>query len=329
MAVLAGAKPDVRDTPLANTILTGWLQSDPVSVELRHLRYFVAVAERLNFSHAAAGMHITQQSLSQQIGTLERRLGIRLFDRDTRGTRLTRAGEVFLPEARAVLARAEMALAVAHRAARGEAGRLDLAFLSSTANYMLPPIVRALRHRLPHVELATHDLPIGELVTGLREGRFDAAFSRPPLVADLATQTLTAEPVCAVLPAGHPLAVRPHLHLADLAGEDWVLTPRESWPPWHEKYDRDFAAAGFQPRVVQRASGVANLLGLVAAGVGVTRLAQSAISIRRTGVAFIPLVGDHAETVLAWLPPRDDPIHRQLRAIAVDLAATSDLTSWG
>lgn len=298
-------------------------------MELRQLRYFVAVAEHLSFSRAAAHLHLAQQSLSQQIAALERGLGAHLFDRDTRGARLTDAGRLFLPEARAVLARADAAVAVVQRAARGEIGRLDLAFLASTANYMLPPVVRAVRERFPDLELTTHNLQIAELVAGLRDGRFDAAFTRPPLVADLATRTLATEPVCAVLPAGHPLADRAQLHLADLAGEDWVLTPRESWPPWHEKYDRDFAAAGFTPRVVQRTGGVSNLLGLVAAGVGVTRLARSASSIRRTGVVFVPLAGDRAETVVAWLPTRDGPAHRNLLAIAADLAATGDLTRWG
>lgn len=287
------------------------------------------MAEQLSFSRAATDLHIAQQSLSQQINVLERRLGIRLFDRDTRGTRLTPAGAAFLPEARAVLVRTEQAVAVAHQAARGEVGRLELAFLSSTANYMLPPVVRALRQRLPRLDVATHDVPIHELVAGLREGQYGAGFTRPPLVADLATQTIATEPVCAVLPTNHRLASRTGLHLADLADEDWVLTPRESWPPWHEKYDRDFAAAGYQPRVVQRAAGVSNLLGLVAAGVGVTRLARSANTLRRTGVVFVPLIGERAETVLAWLPPRDDPIHRRLREIVTHLATTSDPTDFG
>ncbi len=300
-----------------------------MTVELRHLRYFVAVATHLSFSRAAEHLHLAQQSLSQQISALERDLGVRLFDRDSRGTRLTGVGQAFLPEARAVLTQADAAVAVAQRAARGEIGRLDLAFLASTANYMLPPVVRAVRERLPDLELTTHDVQISELVAGLRNGRFDAGFTRPPLVADLATRTLVTEPVCAVLPAGHPLAVRTGLCLADLADDDWVLTPRESWPPWHQKYDQDFAAAGFAPRVVQRASGVTNLLGLVAAGVGVTRLAQSANSIRRTGVVFVPLTHDRAETVIAWLPARDGPIHRNLLDVAADLAATADLTHWG
>ncbi|WP_243718195.1 LysR family transcriptional regulator [Actinomadura sp. 7K534] len=298
-------------------------------MELRHLRYFVAVADHLSFTRAAQHLHLAQQSLSQQIAALERDLGIRLFDRDTRGTRLTQAGQVFLPEARAVLARADAAVVVAQRAGRGEIGRLNLAFLSSTANYMLPPVVRALRERLPGLELTTHNVQVDELVAGLRDGRFDAAFTRPPLVGDLATRMLATEPVCAVLPAGHRLADRAGLRLEDLADEDWVLSPRASWPPWHAKYDRDFAAAGFTPRVVQRATGVANLLGLVAAGVGVTRLALSANSVRRTGVVFVPLAGERAETVVAWMPALDGPVQRNFLDVLADLAATSELTRWG
>jgi len=300
-----------------------------VTPELRQLRYFVAVAEHLSVSRAAEALHIAQQSLSQQITALERVLGARLLDRDTRGTRLTELGRTFLPEARAVLDRADEAVATLGRAARGEIGRLDVAFLSSTANYMLPPVVRAFRERFPDVELSTDDVSIGELVGGLRDGRYDAAFTRPPLVDDLATRTLVTEPVCAVLPAGHPLATRADLHLRDLAGEPWVLTPRTSWPPWHRKYDADFRDAGFEPNVVQRAASVPNLLGLVAAGVGVTRLAASARSLRRTGVVFVPLIGDHADTVAAWRPDTTRPAVHNLLAVVTDLAATTDLPQAG
>lgn len=300
-----------------------------MNVELRHLRYFVAVAEEAGFGRAAGRLHLTQQSLSQQIKALERALGTRLFDRDTRGTRLTDTGRAFLPEARAVLSRADAAVAVAQRAARGEIGRLDLAFLASTANYMVPPVVRAVRDKLPDLELAIHDVQIDELVAGLRDGRFHAAFTRPPLAVGLRTQTLAREPVCAVLPDTHPLASRPELRLVELAGEHWVLTPRSSWPPWHDVYDRDFAAAGFSPDVVQRTVGVPNLLRLVAAGVGVTRLARSASSIRRTGVVFVPLTGEHTDTVIAWLPSRQSPVVQNLLTIVSDLAATVDLTRLG
>lgn len=168
-----------------------------------------------------------------------------------------------------------------------------------------------------------------ELVAGLRDGRYDAAFTRPPLVDDLATRTLVTEPVCAVLPDGHPLATRAELRLGDLAGEPWVLTSRDSWPPWHRKYDQDFHRAGFEPAVVQRATSVPNLLGLVAAGVGVTRLAASARGLRRTGVVFVPLAGDRADTVAAWRPGTGGPALRNLLDVVAELAATTDLPRSG
>lgn len=108
-----------------------------------------------------------------------------------------------------------------------------------------------------------------------------------------------------------------------------MLTPRSSWAPWHRKYDHDYRDAGFGPKVVQRASGVANLLGLVAAGVGITRLAQSAHSIRRTGVVFVPLVRDLADTVMAWHSRHDKPAVRNLLDVVTDLASTTDLTKAG
>ncbi len=297
--------------------------------ELRQLRYFVAVADETSFTRAATGLHIAQQSLSQQITVLERTLGARLFDRDARGTRLTAVGALFLPEARAVLARADDAVATLGRAVRGEIGTIRLAFLTTTANYLLPPIVRAARERFPALEVHTAEAAIADLVDGLRERRFDLAFTRPPLVEDLTSQTLMTEEVCAVLPQDHPLATRTALTLADLAGEPWVLTPRSSWEPWHRSYDDDFATAGYTPRVVRRAPTVQGLLGLVAAGVGVTRLTRSSHSLRRTGVAFVPLTGDTARTELVWLPTNDNPARHTITDVATELAATTDLTQAG
>ncbi|UAB94918.1 LysR family transcriptional regulator [Dactylosporangium vinaceum] len=308
------------------------LQSEPVSSsagrpELRQLVYFVTVADHLSFTTAARELHLAQQSLSQQIAALERTVGARLLDRDTRGTRLTEPGRLFLAEARAVLDAADRAVAVARRAAAGEVGRLRLGFLASVANYMLPIVVRTCRERLPGVEVTTADVAIEPLVAGLRDGSFDLAFTRPPLVPDLAVRALAREPVCAVLPAGHRLAGRAEVALADLAADPWVLTPRASWPPWHEQYDRDFAAAGFAPSVVQRAGTVPNLLGLVAAGVGVTRLAASARTLRDTGVVFVPIAGAEALTVAAW--HRLSPAAERLVGLLADLAGTTDFTTAG
>ncbi|MCO1598923.1 LysR family transcriptional regulator [Micromonospora sp. RHAY321] len=297
--------------------------------DLRQLRYFVAVAEESSFTRAASRLMITQQSLSQQINALERILGAKLFDRGSRGTRLTGTGTLFLPEARAVLDRADEAVAVVRRAVRGETGQLRVAFLATTANHLLPPVVRAVRDRLPGLELTTEETTIGPLVDGLSSGRYDLAFTRPPQVPGLAARTLVTEQVCAVLPEGHPLADRTELTLPELADERWVMTPRSSWEPWHRRFDEDFRAAGFTPDIVARDASVQGLLGLVAAGVGITRLGRSAHNLRRTGVVFVPLAGEFATTVMLWRPDdRSVALHRVL-AVVTELAATVDLTTTG
>jgi DNA-binding transcriptional LysR family regulator len=300
-----------------------------VAPELRQLRYFVAVAENSSFTRAAAQLMITQQSLSQQISALERMLGTKLLDRDSRGTRLTGVGALFLPEARAALARADEAVAVVRRAVRGEIGTLRLAFLATTANYLLPPILRAVRGRHPELNLLTEETAIAPLVQGVMTGRYDVAFTRPPLVEGLASRTLVTEPVCAVLPEDHPLAGRAELRLSELAHERWVLTPRGSWEPWHRTYDDEFRAAGFTPDVVQRDASVRVLLGLVAAGVGVTRLARSARTMRGTGVAFVPLAGEFVTTEMVWRSGDTSAAVRRLVDVVTEAASAADLTEAG
>lgn len=297
--------------------------------DLRQLRYFVAVAEEAGFTRAASRLTIAQQSLSQQITLLERMVGAKLFDRDSRGTSLTDIGELFLPEARAVLARADEAMAVVGRAVRGEIGRLRFAFLQSTANHLLPAVVRAVREQLPGVQLTTEETSISALVEGIRSGRYDVAFSRPPLVEGLVSRTVATEKICAVLPEGHRLAGRDELTLIELADEPWVLTPRSSWPPWHDFYDREFEEAGFVPHVVQRDPSVQVLLGLVAAGVGVTRLAWSAQSLRRTGVVFVPLAGEFVSTEMLWLPGSTSAALETVLGVVAELAGRVDLTAAG
>ncbi|WBB67159.1 LysR family transcriptional regulator [Micromonospora sp. WMMD812] len=297
--------------------------------DLRQLRYFVAVAEESSFTRAATRLMIAQQSLSQQINALERILGAKLFDRDSRGTRLTDTGALFLPEARAVLDRADEAVAVVRRAVRGEIGRLRLAFLSTTANHLLPPVVRVVREQLPGLELATEETAIGPLVEGLFNGRYDLAFTRPPQVPGLAARTLATEQVCIVLPEEHPLAGRDELTLPELADERWVMTPRSSWEPWHRVFDEKFHAAGFIPEIVARDTSVQGLLGLVAAGVGITRLGWSAHNLRRTGVVFVPLTGEFTATEMVWLPDNSSPTLRRVLDAVTELAATTDLTTTG
>ena len=281
--------------------------------ELRLLRSFVAIVEEGSLTQAAGRLHIAQQSLSQQLRQLEAQYGAALLERTSRGVRLTVVGRVLLPEARKLLAEADRVTALVRQAASGEIGPLRVGFLSSVANYLMPPVVRAFRERHPAVDLQAQEVSIAKLVAGLRNGEFDAGLTRPPLVDDLATEHLLDEPVAAVLPEGHPLAGRDEIALAELADESWLLTARSSWPPWHREYDRAFARAGYVPRVVQRGTSPQNLLALVAAGLGVTRLPLSTRSLRNGGVVFVPLADDNAEVMLDH---RDEPPSKSLELFA-------------
>lgn len=298
--------------------------------ELRELRYFLAVAEELNYTRAAARLHIAPQALSAAILGLEAGLGARLFERTTRKVELTGVGKALLPEARATLRRAEATVAAVRRAASGEQGAVRIAFLSSTAGYVMPPVVRAWAERHPGVELRVEDLAIAEIVAGVADGRLDAAVARPPLGGDegLRTERLFSEPVAAVLPEGHRLAGRESVRLSDLAEEPWVLTERSSWAPWHNLYDEEFRRAGFEPNIVQRGTTVQSLLALVAAGAGVTRLALSARTLRDTGVVFVPLEDDYVDVVLLTRLDRPPAVERFAEVLR-ELAATTDLTARG
>jgi DNA-binding transcriptional LysR family regulator len=299
--------------------------------ELRQLRYFVAVADELNYTRAAGRLHVAPQTLSAAIQQLESTIGARLLERTTRSVKLTEAGQAMLPEARAALSRADAAVRAARHAAGAEGTRVRVGFLASTANYVMPPVVRAFVERYPDIELRTEDLAIADLVAAVRDGRIDAGVARRPLIDDpeLAEERILREPVAAVLPAGHPLAGRSSLRLADLAGEPWVLTERSSWPPWHDLYDAEFRAAGFEPRVVRRGSSVQSLLALVAAGIGVTRLTLSARSLRDSGVAFVPLEGDEVDVILLTRAGPRRPALERFAEVLRELAASMDLTAAG
>jgi DNA-binding transcriptional LysR family regulator len=286
--------------------------------DLRALRAFVVVAEERSITRAAARLHITQQSLSVQMRVLESRLGAALLVRCSRGVTLTAVGEVLLREAIPLLGSAERAMDTVTRSARGQELDLRVGFLSSMANEVMPPVVSLFTRENPTVELHTADLGIGELVAGVRAGTLDAAVTRPPLVDDLHSDLLGSEGVVIALPSGHALARKRSLRLSDLADQQWVMTPRTSWPPWHRQYDRDFAAAGYRPRIDRRSTSPQGLLALVAAGVGITRLAASARSLRSGGVRFVPLLGERAGIVLLTRPGPVSPALPIFRAALLD-----------
>ncbi|KWX57327.1 LysR family transcriptional regulator [Mycobacterium sp. NAZ190054] len=266
--------------------------------DLRALHAFVVIAREGSITRAAARLNISQQSLSVRVRALESRVGAALLVRSSHGVTLTAVGEVLLREAVPLLGSAERAMDAVTRSARGQGLDLRVGFLSSLANEVMPPVVSLFTKANPSVDLHTADLGIADLVAGVRSGALDAAVSRPPLVDDLHSDLLGSEGVMIALPTAHPLARKRTLRMTDLADELWVMTPRSSWPPWHRQYDRDFAAAGYRPRVQRRSTSPQGLLALVAAGVGITRLAASSRSLRAGGVRFVPLAGERAGIVL-------------------------------
>lgn len=283
-------------------------------MEHRLFRYFIAVAEELHFGRAARRLHITQPSLSHQILALEHELGVPLLERTKRSVRLTPAGQLFLEEAYQVVAQVERAVAVAHRASRGELGRLRIGFDSSVSHARLPNLIRSFREHAPQVSVELLEQHPPDLLLALETGRVDVVVFR---LADengwsdagdaLCAETTSREPYWVALPDDHPLAARPELALADLKHEDFVLIPRRLQPTLHDDMITRCKRAGFEPRIAQEATLVPTLVALVAAGLGVTIVPASVQALRLDGVAYRPLNEPGFDSVLRLFWRRDNP----------------------
>jgi DNA-binding transcriptional LysR family regulator len=288
-------------------------------VELRHLRYFVAVAEERHFGRAAARLHIAQPPLSQQIRRFEAELGEPLLYRTTRSVELAPAGEVLLERARDILAAVDAAIDDARRAARGEYGRLAVGFTGSCTYEMLPALAAALREELPGVVL---DLQ-GELLTPaqvsrLLDGTLDLGLLRPPVhVRDLCTEMLRSEPLIAVLPESHPLAGEDALPLEQLEGEPFVTYPSHFRSVVHDAVEDACAAHGFKPLAAHEVAETATLVSFVAAGLGVSLVPASVAKMTVHGAIYRPLAGDTTRVELAAAWRRDDD--RPVLARALDI----------
>ena len=263
-------------------------------MELRHLRYFVAVAHEGHVTRAAEKLHIQQPPLSQQIHALEREIGAPLFERHPRGVRLTDAGRSFLADAEAILANVEHATVRARRTARGETGRIAVGFTTSAPFHpLVARAMREFRRQRPDVAFVLEESGSGELLAGLREERLDIAFIRSGLVdpEGIAVHALLQEDMVAALPARHRLVARPRLALKDLAEETMILYRR---PDGRGLYDVIIAAcseAGFSPHVGQEAPRIVSTLNLVAAGLGITIVPASLSRLPLEGVVYRVLKG--------------------------------------
>jgi DNA-binding transcriptional LysR family regulator len=288
-------------------------------VELRHLRYFVAVAEERHFGRAAARLHIAQPPLSQQIRRFEAELGEPLLFRTTRSVDLSPAGEVMLERGREILAAVDSAIEDARRAARGEYGRLAIGFTGSSTYALLPALAAALRQELPGVVL---DLQ-GELLTPaqvarLLDGTLDLGLLRPPVhERDLSTEVLRSEPLIAVLPQSHPLADSDVIPLEQLEGEPFVTYPSHFRSVLHDAVEDACEAHGFTPLAAHEVAETATLVSFVAAGLGVSLVPASVRNMTVQGAIYRPLAQDATRVELAAAWRRDDD--RPVLARALDV----------
>jgi DNA-binding transcriptional LysR family regulator len=261
-------------------------------MDLRLLRSFVAVAEELHFGRAAKRLHISQPPLSVHIRRLEEDLGVRLFERSKRHVALTEAGGALVGRARHLLAEAARTEQDVRRVGRGEAGTLSIAYTPTATYEVLPPLVRAFRAAHPEVRLELCEMRSPDQPDALREGRCELGFACGPVDASgLAVETIAVEELIAVLPAGHELAGRAAVPIRRLARQPFVLVRPDVEPAWADASDRALRRAGAAPRVVQYTDTKLALLGLVAAGVGVSVVSASMRRMAREGVVFAPLSG--------------------------------------
>lgn len=277
-------------------------------MESRHLRYFIAVAEHLNFSRAAEKLHMSQPPLSQRIRKLEEEIGVRLFDRSRHNVQLTEGGRVLLEWARTIIGDIERAALSTQRAHRGETGRLVIGFMHSAPYDLLPRLLRRFRHRYPEVQLGLREMSKADQLVALQEGRIDIGLSRPPIIADgLETQTVFREKLVLALPAHHSLARHRTLKLSMLANHPFIGYSREI-TVLNGVIFHACQMAGFSPQVVQDSAQLHTIVSLVSAGIGVAIVPASAKKIKLDNVVYRETkdLTMRAEIVLAWR--RNNPL---------------------
>jgi DNA-binding transcriptional LysR family regulator len=272
-------------------------------VELRHLRYFIAVAEELNFSRAAQRMHMAQPPLSAAIRQLERDLGVDLFVRSSRDVKLTHAGRAFLAGARRTLADAERAAEDAKRAAAGELGHLRLAYSWSARFETLPALGRAFRATHPDVELLAQEMWNARMPQAFANGSIDIALSLcPEIAAELQLAPIHKERLVGLLPESHPLAGEDAIPLSALADEEFIVFPREIAPRLYDAFISIFRRAGFEPRVRVESFHTGWDLGVLAEIPAVAMAPQTVAGGLPDGIVAVAVSEptDSLETCLVW-----------------------------
>lgn len=264
-------------------------------MEIRHLRYFAAVARELNFSRAARQLHIAQPPLSRQIRQLEDELGTVLIDRSARPLRLTPAGQFFHGQASHLLDRLIEVHAATKRIAHGRRAWFSIGFVPSTLYGVLPEVIRRFRAARPAVEVGLSELTTVQQIEALKAGRIDVGFGRLRFDdADIAGEVISEEALVAALPARHRLARYRRLSLAKLTPEPLLLYPAKPRPSYADQVLEIFQSRGLQPTIALEANEMQTAIGLVVAGIGYALVPRSVEGLHREGLVYLPLSDSRA-----------------------------------
>lgn len=284
-------------------------------MELRHLRYFTAVAESGGFGRAARLLHIAQSAISEQIHDLEAELGVELFDRNNRRVRLSDHGEQFLEDARGILRLADQAVANVKKSLRGEIGTLTIGFFVGGTGTFFPSLIKEFRRTLPDVQVSLVEMAPAMQHQALQAGTIDVAFTRavqPVYASLLRWEFFETEPLYAVISRTHLLANKRRLFIRELSEERFVLNDRKYSPATFDKVITLCAEASFSPKISATATVSSGVIALVEAGEGVAILPQGSRILGSEGVVFIPLADRNAviELVIAWPQQNERPVVR-------------------
>jgi DNA-binding transcriptional LysR family regulator len=299
-------------------------------MELRHLRYFVAVAEELNYRKASGRLRVAQPALSSQIKDLESDLGVLLLDRNTGGVRLTDAGAAFLAEARLILAHVARAIVVAREAAQGRRGRLTVGYFAPIFMGLMPASLKAFREKFPEVEVVLVELPIADQLAALEAGTIQIGFTvdrGAPLPSHLKNVAVTRSPIRAVMAPGHRLARQARLSLADLATEQLLcFVPRPGGVSVQgEIIQRFFSSRGLEIKPLQRIDGVEAYRAMLESGHGVSLIAESGSLARSPDLVLKPLkdTGDDlfVELQALWRADQSSQLTANFIAVMLEAAA--------
>ena len=294
-------------------------------MELRHLRYFVAVAEEENVSRAALRLHVSQPGLSRQVRDLEDELGFALLHRSAKSVRLTDAGRTFLGECRAVLKRADEAVAAAKAVATGRTGELHIGYAPTPTSRLLPPALRAFQAETPEVRVKLHDLSTEEMVRALRERTVHLALLVKPgraLLRGLKFVNILTDPVRIAVPPGHPWARLRKVPVERLLSEPLVVYSRKDFPEYHEFLDGLFAQYKATPVVASEHESGASLVAAVEAGYGLALASRSLACSIGARLKLIPVAPEPEPLVIgaAWLAEGLPPVAERFLRCAKDAA---------